>query len=112
MLFRHMIGSTTRETSLFYVAFGQQASLIKDDLLEEIDRQLDDDELVEIVRDRLSARSTGSASTGRKTIAPDQLLRCVALKHIKGFLPERPLAAESPATERPRTCPTSGQPPQ
>jgi IS5 family transposase len=33
----------------------------------------------------LAARSSGSAKIGREGIAPDRLLRCVVLKHIKGW---------------------------
>lgn len=80
-----MIGSTTRQSSLFYFAFGRQSSLIKDNLLGEISLQLDDDLLVELVRQSLASRSPRSNTTGRKTIAPDQLLRCYVLKHIKGW---------------------------
>lgn len=80
-----MVGSITRESSLFYVAFGRQASLIKDDLLEPLDAQLDDDDLVELVRERLASRHALSAKAGRAGISPDRLLRCCLLKHLKGW---------------------------
>lgn len=80
-----MIGSLTRQSSLFYVALGTQASLIKDDLLEPLDQLLDDEELVELVSKRLSSRHKLSAKAGRRGIAPDRLLRCCALKHLKGW---------------------------
>ena len=80
-----MIGSLTRESSLFYVALGHQASLIKDDLLEPLDAQLDDDNLVELVRERLASRHALSATAGRAGVAPDRLLRCCVLKHLKGW---------------------------
>jgi IS5 family transposase len=80
-----MIGALTRESSLFYVAFGNQASLIKDDLLEVLDAQLDDDELVELVRLSLASRHARSSKAGRHGIAPDRLLRCCVLKHVKGW---------------------------
>jgi IS5 family transposase len=79
------IGALSRQSTLFYVALGLQASLIKDDLLEPIDVLLDDEELLELVRGQLAARSPSSAKIGRKTIAPDRLLRCCALKHIKSW---------------------------
>src|SRR5882672_1770724 len=78
-----MIGSMERQGSLFYVAFGQQASLIKDDLLEPIDALLDDRPLIGAVRRALERRHPRSGSTGRKGMAPDRLLRCCALKHLK-----------------------------
>jgi len=78
-----MVGDIERQASLFYAAFGQQASLIKDDLLDLVDVQLDDEGLVELVRERLAHRHALSAKAGRKGIAPDRLLRCYALKHIK-----------------------------
>ncbi|MBI4860581.1 MAG: transposase, partial [Candidatus Riflebacteria bacterium] len=77
------IGALSRQSTLFYVALGLQASLIKDDLLEPIDALLDDEELLELVRGQLATRSPSSAKKGRRTIAPDRLLRCCALKHIK-----------------------------
>ncbi len=80
-----MIGTTKRQTSLFYVAFGSEASLIKDDLLEPLDALLDDDSLIEMVRDRLGLRRPQSRRLGRLGIAPDRLLRCAVLKHIKGW---------------------------
>lgn len=80
-----MLGSRHRQASLFYVAFGREASLIKDDLLEPIDTLLDDEELIESVAAALRKRHPLSAKTGRKGIAPDRLLRLAVLKHIKGW---------------------------
>lgn len=78
-----MIGPTKRQSSLFYVAFGREASLIKDDLLASIDVALDDEALIGLVRGRLGARRPHSKRLGRKGIAPDRLLRLVVLKEIK-----------------------------
>lgn len=78
-----MVGSTAHQPSLFYVAFAQQASLIKDDLLAPIDALLDDPALVELVRTALARRAARSTCTGRTGIAPDRLLRCCALRHLK-----------------------------
>ena len=78
-----MIGTLTRQSSLFYVNFGKQASLIKDDLLEPIDILLDDPELVELVHQSLAQRYPLSNRTGRNGFAPDRLLRSCVLKHIK-----------------------------
>lgn len=80
-----MIGKLHRQSSLFYVAFDQQASLIKDDLLEPIDVLLEDEALVDLVTQALGERSRKSRITGRQGIAPDRLLRCCVLKHIKGW---------------------------
>lgn len=78
-----MIGTTQRQSSLFYVAFHREAALIKDDLLEPIDSLLNDEALVDLARQALSRRSTRSSTSGRTCIAPDRLLRCCALKHLK-----------------------------
>ena len=80
-----MIGATSRQSFLFYVPLAQQASLLKDDLLDPIDELLDDPELVDLVRQRLAARCPCSARTGRPGIAPDRLLRCCVAKHLKGW---------------------------
>lgn len=78
-----MVGTVERTRSLFYVALGKQASLIKDDLLDPIDQLLDDAELIALVRKALEGRRPRSRETGRESIAPDRLLRCCALKHLK-----------------------------
>lgn len=80
-----MIGTTTRQSSLFYVPLARQAVLLKDDLLEPVDALLDDSQLVSLVQQRLAARRPLSARTGRPGIAPDRLLRCCVLKHLKGW---------------------------
>lgn len=80
-----MISSTVRQGSLFYAAFGLQASLIKDDLLECVNEVLDDPALVSLVREALAGRASRSTVTGRYGMAPDRLLRACALKHIKNW---------------------------
>src|SRR5437867_4847985 len=80
-----MIGSTVRQSSLFYVPLASQISRLKDDLLEPVGALLDDPELVDMVRKRLAARRSNSTRTGRPGIAPDRLLRCCVLKHLKGW---------------------------
>lgn len=80
-----MIGSLHHQPSLFYAAFDRQASLIKDDLLDPVDDLLDDPTLVSLVREALAHRCPQSDVTGRFGIAPDRLLRCCVLKHIKGW---------------------------
>src|SRR6266542_6866896 len=80
-----MIGPVTRQSSLFYVPLARQAVLLKDDLLDPVDALLDDPELVSLVRQSLASRSPLSPRTGRPGIAPDRLLRCSALKHLKGY---------------------------
>jgi IS5 family transposase len=80
-----MIGATQRQSSLFYVPLARQAVLLKDDLLDPVDALLDDPELVSLVRQRLASRRPLSARTGRPGIAPDRLLRCCVLKHLKGW---------------------------
>lgn len=80
-----MISSTTHQSWLFFLPLAQQASLLKDDLLDPVDRLLEDPELVELVRHCLAIRCPASTRTGRPGIAPDRLLRCCVLKHLKGW---------------------------
>ena len=80
-----MIGSTIHQSALFYLPLASQLSLIKDDLLETVDSLLDDEALVDLVREKLAGRRRRSALTGRPGIAPDRLLRCCVLKHLKGW---------------------------
>jgi transposase, IS5 family len=80
-----MIGPVSRQAWLFYFPLALQASLLKDDLLDPVDRILDDSELVELVRGCLATRSPASIRTGRTGIAPDRLLRCCVMKHLKGW---------------------------
>ena len=81
-----MIAPLAHQSTLFYAAFGREAALIKDDLLDEVDVLLEDPELVKIARDALGRRSSKSSSMGRYgKIAPDQLIRSCALKHLKGW---------------------------
>lgn len=80
-----MVGLLRRQSSLFYVAFHREASLIKDDLLEPIDALLDDAGLVALVDQALGGRRRHSRTTGRPSIAPDRLLRSCVLKHLKGW---------------------------
>jgi IS5 family transposase len=80
-----MIASTHHPSWLFFLPLARQASLLKDDLLDPVDQLLDDPELVELVRQRLARRYPKSSCTGREGIAPDRLLRCCVLKHLKGW---------------------------
>lgn len=80
-----MTGSSVRQSTLFFTPLAAQISLIKDDLLEPIDALLNDESLVDLVRSRLAARHPRSSRTGRRSIAPDRLLRCCVLKHLKGW---------------------------
>ena len=80
-----MIGKIVRQASLFAFAFFKEAVAIKDPVLDPIDRLLEDPQLVALSTRVLAGRSAGSSKTGRQGIAPDRLLRCVVLKHIKGW---------------------------
>ena len=80
-----MISSTQHQSWLFYLPLAKQAALLKDDLLEPVDQLLDDPLLVDLVRSCLAARHPASLRTGRPGIAPDRLLRCCVLKHLKGW---------------------------
>ncbi len=79
------MGSTAHQSALFYLPLASQLSLIKDDLLEAVDPLLEDESLLLAVRERLGERRPRSATTGRPCIAPDRLLRCCVLKHLKGW---------------------------
>src|SRR5262249_20221090 len=80
-----MIASSHHQSWIFYLPLAQQAALLKDDLLDPVDQLLDDPELVERVRHCLATRCLLSTRTGRTGIAPDRLLRCCVLKHLKGW---------------------------
>jgi IS5 family transposase len=80
-----MIASTAHQTWLFYSPLARQAALLKDDLLEPVDPLLDDPALVDLVRQCLAKRSPHSTRTGRTGMAPDRLLRCCVMKHLKGW---------------------------
>ena len=80
-----MIGSLQRQASLFGFAFFKELACLKDPTLGEIDLLLDDPALVAICSRALAARRQRSMDFGRSTIAPDRLLRCVVLKHLKGW---------------------------
>src|ERR1700691_100993 len=80
-----MIAPTQHQSFLFFTPLAQQITLLKDDLLDPVDHLLDDQELVDRVRACLIARHPNSFRTGRPGIAPDRLLRCCVLKHMKGW---------------------------
>src|SRR2546425_5840104 len=74
-----MIASSSHQAWLFYSPLARQAALLKDDLLDPVDQLLDDPALLDLVQQCLAAR------TGRPGIAPDRLLRCCVMKHLKGW---------------------------
>src|SRR5438105_5012530 len=90
-----MMTSSEHQAWLFYMPLAKQAALLKDDLLEPVDRLLEDAPLIELVRHCLGSRSPASTRTGRPSMAPDRLLRCCVLKHLKGWS-FRQLARELP----------------
>ncbi len=80
-----MISPSSHQTWLFYSPLAQQAARLKDDLLDPVDLLLDDPALVDLVRQCLAKRSPRSTRTGRRGMAPDRLLRCCVMKHLKGW---------------------------
>jgi len=80
-----MIGSTTRQASLFYFAFAKEVSAIKDVTLDELDALLQDEQLLALTSEKLGGRRLRSKDFGRPGIAPDRLLRSVVLKHLKSW---------------------------
>lgn len=80
-----MIGNTNRQASLFFFAFAKEVSAIKDVTLDELDALLQDPELLALTSQKLGGRRLRSKDFGRPGIAPDRLLRCVVLKHLKSW---------------------------
>ena len=80
-----MISPSSHQAWLFYSPLAQQVALLKDDLLDPVDLLLDDPALVDLVRQCLTQRSPSSTRTGRRGMAPDRLLRCCVMKHLKGW---------------------------
>src|SRR3974377_1839736 len=80
-----MIGSTTRQASLFYFAFAKEVSAIKDVTLDQLDALLQDEQLLALTSEKLGGRRLRSKDFGRPGIAPDRLLRSVVLKHLKSW---------------------------
>ena len=80
-----MLTSIQHQSWLFYLPLAKQAALLKDDLLEPVDHLLDDPQLIELARGCLATRHPGSLRTGRRGMAPDRLVRCCVLKHLKGW---------------------------
>src|SRR6202022_1980851 len=80
-----MRGKRVRPASLFAFAFFKEAATIADPILDPLDCLLEDPMLVALSSEALAKRSPGSNKAGREGIAPDRLLRCVVLKHIKGW---------------------------
>ncbi len=80
-----MINPSSHQAWLFYSPLAKQAALLKDDLLDPVDQLLEDPALLELVQQCLAARSPASARIGRPGIAPDRLLRCCVMKHLKGW---------------------------
>src|SRR5260370_38678099 len=80
-----MIAPSSHQAWLFYSPLAQQAARLKDDLLDPVDQLLGDPVLVDLVRQCLANRSPRSTRTGRRGLAPDRLLRCCVMKHLKGW---------------------------
>src|SRR5437879_6344187 len=80
-----MIAPSSHQAWLFYSPLAQQIALLKDDLLDPVDLLLDDPALVDLGRQCLAKRSPRSTRTGRRGMAPDRLLRCCVMKHLKGW---------------------------
>lgn len=80
-----MIGRTDRQASLFYFAFAKEVAAIRDLTLDQIDAALEDEQLLALTAQKLGGRRLRSKDFGRPSIAPDRLLRCVVLKHVKGW---------------------------
>src|ERR1700688_4509504 len=80
-----MIGKTVRPASLFAFAFFKEAAAISEPMLDSLDWLLEDPQLLALSAQALASRSPRSNQAGREGIAPDRLLRCIVLKHIKGW---------------------------
>jgi len=80
-----VIGKTVRQASLFAFAFFKEAASIREPMLDAVDRLLEDRALLALSSEALASRAPGSGKVGREGIAPDRLLRCAVLKHLKGW---------------------------
>ena len=80
-----MIGPLQRQPSLFGFSFFKELPCLQDPTPGKIDLLLDDPGLVAICSLALTGRRQRSMDFGRSTTAPDRLLRCVVLKHLKGW---------------------------
>ena len=80
-----MIGKMVRPASLFAFAFFKEAAAISEPTLDALDCLLEDPQLLVLSTQALASRSSRSSQAGREGISPDRLLRCVVLKHLKGW---------------------------
>jgi IS5 family transposase len=80
-----MLGLLHRQASLFSFAFFKEAALIRDPALEPMDALLEDPALLAVSAQVLASRAPRSKDFGRPALAADRLLRCVVLKHLKGW---------------------------
>src|ERR1700731_3727648 len=80
-----MLGKTVRPASLFAFAFFKEAAAIADPILDPLDRLPGGAHLVSLSTQALANPPPSSSKAGREGIAPDRLLRCVVLKHVKGW---------------------------
>src|SRR4029453_10309485 len=80
-----MTGPVVRQGSLFSFAFFKEAAAIRLPELDGIDHLLEDPALLALVQEALERRCAHSRDLGRYSIAPDRLLRCLVLKHLKGW---------------------------
>jgi IS5 family transposase len=80
-----MLGPLDRQASLFSHAFFKEVTALRDEVLDGFEPLLDDRALIAIATEALSKRSQRSADFGRPSMAADRLLRCVILKHFKGW---------------------------
>jgi IS5 family transposase len=78
-------GSTQRPASLFSFAFFKEAAAIADPILDPVDALLEDPALIALCTRLLQGRCTRSKDFGRASIAPDRLLRCIVIKHLKDW---------------------------
>jgi IS5 family transposase len=80
-----VIGKTVRPASLFAFAFFKEAVAISEPILDCVDLLLEDPQLLALSTQALAKRSPHSQKAGREGMAPDRLLGCVVLKHLKGW---------------------------
>ena len=80
-----MIGKMVSLASAFAFAFFKEAAAISEPMLDSLDCLLEDPQLLALSTQALASRSPRSNQAGREGIAPDRLLRCIVLKHIKGW---------------------------
>ncbi|HWI58630.1 MAG TPA: ISNCY family transposase [Bacillota bacterium] len=80
-----MLGRSAKPGAFFSFALPEEICASQDGTLEALDQLLQDHELLRLTAESLASRRLRSRDFGRPGIAPEQVLRCLVLKHWKGW---------------------------